>query len=58
MYSEIKFRIAISKAAFNKNILSIGKLDLNLRKKVFTYCIWSIILYDAEIWTHLEVDQK
>ena len=58
MYSEIKSRIAIAKPAFNKNILFIDKLDLNLRNKVFIYCIWSIVLYDAEIWTHLKLDQK
>jgi len=48
----------MAKAAFNKNILFIGKLDLNLRKKEFIYWIWSIVLYDAEVWTRLKVDQK
>ena len=48
MYSKIKSRIAIAKAAFTKNILFMGELDLNLRKEVFIYCILSIVLCDAE----------
>jgi len=58
MYREIKSRISIAKSEFNKNILFIGKLDSNLRKKVFIYCIWSIVLYDDEMWTHLKLYQK
>jgi len=58
MYSEIKSRIPIAKTTFNKNILFIGKLDLNLRKKEFIYCIWRIVLCDVEVWTHLKVDRK
>jgi len=37
VYSEIKSRIPIAKAAFNKNILFIGRLDLNLRKEENLY---------------------
>ena len=58
MYREIKSRISIAKAELNKNILFIGKLDLNLRKKVIIYYIWSIVLFDDEMWTHLKLYQK
>jgi hypothetical protein len=43
---EIKFRIAIAKAAFSrKKTLFISKLDLNTRKKLVKCYIWSIALY-------------
>jgi DNA-directed RNA polymerase specialized sigma54-like protein len=57
--SEIKSRIAMVKAAFNKKkILSNSKLDLNLRKKLVKCYIGSIALYGAETWTLRKVDQK
>ena len=37
---------------------STSKLHLNLRKKQAKCYIWSIALFDAEIWTLREVDQK
>jgi hypothetical protein len=56
---EIKCRIAVAKAAFNKNrTLFIGTLDLELRKKLVKCYIWSIALYSAETWTLRAVDQK
>jgi hypothetical protein len=56
---EIKSRIAMSKAAFNKKkTLFTSKLDLNLGKKLVKSYIWSIALYDAETWTLRKVDQK
>jgi hypothetical protein len=46
---EIKSRIAMAKAAFNKKKnLFISKLDLNLRKKLVTCYNWSMALYGAE----------
>jgi len=55
---EIKSRIAISKAAFNKKrTLLTSTLDLKLRKNV-KCCIWGITLYGAETWTTRAVDQK
>jgi hypothetical protein len=39
---EIKSKIAMAKAAFNKKILFTSTLDLNLRKKVVKCYIWSI----------------
>jgi len=46
---EIKCRIAIAKAAFNKKrTLFTSTLDLELRKKLVKCYIWSIALYGAE----------
>jgi hypothetical protein len=56
---EIKSRIAMAKAAFNKKkTLFASKLDLNLRKKLVKCYIWGIALYGAETWTLRKVDQK
>ena len=56
---EIKSRIAMAKAAFNKkkNIFT-SRLDLNLRKKLVKYYIWSMAFYGAETWTLRAADQK
>ena len=45
---EIKYRIAMAKAAFNrkKNLFN-SKLELNLMKKLAKCYIWSIALYSA-----------
>jgi hypothetical protein len=40
---EIKSRIAMAKAAFNKNVLFTSILDLNLRKKLVESYIWRSI---------------
>jgi len=43
--SEIKSRITLAKATFNKmKVLSISKLDLNLRMKLVKSYTWSIAL--------------
>ena len=56
---EIKCRIAMTKAAFNKKrTLFTGTLDFELRKKLLKCYIWSIALYGAEILTIRAVDQK
>jgi len=56
---EIKSRIAMAKAAFNKKKnLFTSKLDLELRKKLVKFYIWSIALYGAETLTLRAVDQK
>jgi hypothetical protein len=56
---EIKSRIAMAKAAFNKkHTLFTSKLDLNLRQKLVKCYIWSIALYGAETWTLRKVDRK
>jgi len=47
---EIKSRIAIAKAAFNKTKnLFARKLVLNLRKKLIKRCICSVAFYGAEL---------
>jgi hypothetical protein len=56
---EIKARIAMAKAAFNKKkTLFTSKLDLELREKLVKCYIWSIALYGAETWTLRKLDQK
>ena len=56
---EIKSRIAIAKAAFNKKMkLFKSKLDFNLRKRLVRCYVWSIALYGAETRTLRETDQK
>ena len=55
---EITSRFAMAKAAFNKQTLFTGKLDLNLRKKIVKFCVWSIALCGTETWTAREVDQE
>jgi hypothetical protein len=45
---EIKSRIAMAEAAFNKKTLFTSKLNLNLRKKLVKYYIWSVALHGAE----------
>jgi hypothetical protein len=56
---QIKSRIAMAKAAFNKKKnLFTSKLDLDLRKKLVKCYIWSIALYGAEMGTLQKVDQK
>ena len=56
---EIKSRIALAKAAFNKNkTLFTSKLDLYLRKKLIKCYIWSMAFYGAETWTLRTADEK
>jgi hypothetical protein len=56
---EIKSRIAMAKAAFNKKkTFFTSKLDLNLRKKLVKCYIWSMTLYSAETWMLRAADQK
>jgi hypothetical protein len=55
---EIKCRIAMDKAAFNKKgTLFTSTLDLELRKELVKCYIWSIALYGAETWTLRAVDK-
>jgi hypothetical protein len=49
----------MAKAAFNKKrTLFTSTLDLELRKKLVKWYVWSIDLYGAETWTLRTVDQK
>ena len=48
---EIKSRIAMTKAAFDKNqAIFTSKLDLNFRKKLGKCYVWCIALYDRSLW--------
>jgi hypothetical protein len=59
MDTEIKFRINMAKAAFNrKKTLFFSKLYLFLRKKLVQYYVWGIVFYGAEEQTLRKVDQK
>jgi len=56
---EIKSRIAMARAAFNKKkTLFTSKLDLNLRKKLVKCYIWSMASYGAETWMLRVADRK
>jgi len=55
---EIKYRIAMAKAAVNKRALFTSILDLELRKKLVKCYIGSISLYGVETWTLRTVDKK
>jgi len=56
---EIKYRIAMAKAAFSKKrALFTSTVDWELRKNLVKCYIWSIALYGAETWTIRAVDQK
>ena len=49
----------MAKATFNeKRTLFTSTLDLELRKKLVKYYVWSMALYGAETWTLRAVDQK
>jgi hypothetical protein len=56
---EIKSRIAMAKASFNKKrALFTGKMKLELKKKLVKCYIWSVALCGAETGTVWGVDQK
>ena len=56
---EIKSRISIAKAAFNKKkTLFTSNWDLRLRKKLVKCHNLSVDLYGAEIWTLQRVGKK
>jgi hypothetical protein len=56
---EIKFRIAMAKAAFSeKKAPFTSRLYLNLRKKLEKCNVWNIVLCGAETWTLQEVEQN
>ena len=55
---EIKSRIAMAKAAFNKKTLFTSTMNLNLRAKLVKSYICSMALYGDETWTLRAADQK
>jgi hypothetical protein len=53
---EIKCRLAMAKAAFNKKrALFTSTLDLELRKKLANCCVWSIVLEHTYLPTYLPI---
>jgi hypothetical protein len=56
---EIKFRIAMAKAAFSeKKTPFTNRLHLNLRKKLEKCDVWNIALCGGENWKLQEVGQN
>jgi hypothetical protein len=56
---EIKSRVAMARAAFNKKkTVFTSKLDINLKKKLVNWYIWSVALYGDETWTLWKVGCK
>jgi hypothetical protein len=56
--SEIKARIAMEKAAFNrKKNLFTSKLDLNLRTKLVKYYFSNTAFYGAKCWTPRKIEE-
>ena len=56
--SEIKCRIAMAKAAFNKKrTLFTSTLDLELRKKLVKCYVWSIALYFLTPWSRVLLEK-
>jgi len=53
---EIKSRISMTEAAFNRKKLLNSRFDLNLSKKLVVCYVWSIAAYGAETWTLRKVD--
>ena len=56
---EIKMRIAMTKEAFNIKIsILTSKLNTELRKKLVRCYVWSIALYDSEMWTLRKMERS
>ena len=57
--SEIKFRFAMAKAAFNKKkVLFTSTFEFEMRKKLVKCHICIIVLYGSETWTRWSIDQE
>ena len=55
---EVKYRIAVAKAAFIKKTFSPANWTSIFKEEIVQCSIWCIALYDAEILTPRTVDQK
>jgi hypothetical protein len=56
---EIKSEIAMVTVTFNnKKALFTSKWDVNFRKKLVKWYMWSIVLHGVENWTLWKVDQR
>jgi len=56
---EIKSRIAMARIVFqDTKKLFIGKMDLELKKRIIKCLVWSVATYAAETWTLMKVDKR
>jgi hypothetical protein len=55
---EGKSRLAMAKAAFNKDTLFTSKLDLNLSKNLVKCYVWNIAVYGAGTRLFKKVNQN
>jgi hypothetical protein len=53
---EIKSRIAMTKAAFNKRTVFTSKLDLNIKEETDKMLHFNTAMYGAETWTLRKAD--
>ena len=52
-------RIVIAKEAFNRKIsLLTSKLNIELKKKLIRYYVWSTALYGSDTWTLRKLECK
>ena len=52
-------RVVIAKEAFTRKMSHLtSDLNIELRKKLAGCYVWSIILYDSEIWTLRKLERK
>jgi len=55
---EIRSRIGMTKKIFqDKKKLFIGKMNLELKKRIIIGLVWSVALYAAETWTLTQADR-
>ena len=55
---EIKIRIAIAKESFIRKMpLLTSKLNIELKKKLVRCYVWSIALYESEIWVPRKLER-
>ena len=58
-YKKQNARIVTGKQAFgNKKRLLTGNMNLDLKKKIIKCTIWSVVLYEAKIWTMTQADTE
>ena len=56
---EIWSRIEMEKKVLmEKNKLFIGKMNLELKKRIMKCLVWSVALYAAETWTLTQTDRR
>jgi len=56
---EIVSTIGMAKKVFqDKRKLFTGKMNLELKKRIFKCLVWTVAMYTVETWTLREVDRK